>query len=66
MVERLSEGPYGGAQYEYREWMIERIEGYTGRLHDIGNLHAETLEKLYKEIVKKNPSVQFRLDKKSA
>jgi len=64
MVERLSEGPYGGRQYEYREWMIERIEGYTGRLDGIGNLHAEPLEKLYREIVKKNPEEQFRLERR--
>ena len=63
MVEELSEGPYGGQQHAYRDWMIERIEGFTGTLYDIGNLHAETLEKLYKEIVKKDPREQFRLER---
>lgn len=63
MVERLSEGPYGGKQYEYREWMRDKIEDYTGHLYDIGNLHADTMEKLYKAIVKKNPEEQFRLER---
>ncbi len=64
MVERLSEGPYGGAQSDYRKWMIDRIENYTGHLYDVGNLHAETLEKLYRVILKNNPRDQFELDRR--
>lgn len=64
MAKRLSEGPYGGAQSKYRAWMRDKIEDHTGFLYDIGNLHAETMEKLYRAIVGKNPRPQFKLDGK--
>ncbi len=54
---------YGGEDYDYREWMIKRIEVFTGHLYDIGNLHAETLEKLYERIVGKAPSTQYRIER---
>jgi len=56
-----NEGPYGGEAYKYRHWMIASIEAYTGPLDDLGNLHAETLEKLYIEIVGKNPQLHFKI-----
>ncbi len=42
----------GTSEYrQYGDWMISKITEYTGRLYDIGNLHNETLEKLYAAIV---------------
>lgn len=35
----------------YGNWMISKIAEYTGTLYDIGDLHNETLEKLYAAIV---------------
>jgi len=54
---------YGGEYYEYMQWVIGKIEGYTGHLYDIGNLHAETVEKLYRAIEKKDPRVEYEKEK---
>lgn len=51
-------------EMSYREWMVERIERFTGPLERLDTLHAVTLEKLYTEIVGKDPREQFRLERK--
>ena len=48
----------------YREWLVERLEGFTGTLDGEGkglfSLNTTSLEKLYKEIVEKNPAEEWK------
>jgi len=59
-----SQMPHPGtsAYRQYGDWLIKHVETYTGPLYDLGNLSNPTLEKLYEQIVGKNPWLQYRLE----
>lgn len=49
---------------DYREWLGERIEGFTGTLNGEGrglwSLNTTSLEKLYSYVVRADPKAEWR------
>jgi hypothetical protein len=49
---------------DYREWLGERIEGFTGALEGEGrglwSLNTSSLEKLYTYVVRADPKAEWR------
>jgi len=58
--EEIQESPDRERLSDYRDFLLERIEGRTGFMETLEFLSSRDLEKLYKEIIERSPRDDFR------
>ena len=58
--EDIRDSPQSERLFDYREFLLERVEGRTGFMETLTSLSVRDLEKLYTGLVGRSPREDFR------